>query len=494
MLAYPVLFGMVSDKANIYQGGFMARITFGTSGWRGILCEDFIFENVKIVTQAIADHLQSVGEKGGVVIGYDSRFMGDSFAKESARVLAAAGMKSFLCNRDTPTPVISFEILRRKAAGGINFTASHNPPEYNGIKFSPSWGGPALPETTRDIEKRANEMLNEICYREISLEQAAKAGLLEDIDPREEYLADLETKIDFDAIKKIGAIAVNPLYGTGRGYLDAPLLARGVDIRLINAHRDPYFGGFPPEPAEKYIPDFIALVKSDPAIQLGIATDGDADRFGIVDADGTYIEPNYIIALLLDYLIRVRKMNGGVARSVATSHLIDAVAKHHGVEVFETPVGFKYIGELISQDKILIGGEESAGLTIKGHVPEKDGILACFLVAEMVAREGKSVGRLLDELYGRVGRYLTKRENITLSPEIEAVFASRVSELPANIADTKVNNVIRIDGTKMILADGSWLLFRKSGTEPVVRLYGEAPSTGRLLEVMRAGKEFILNG
>jgi len=472
----------------------MARITFGTSGWRGILCEDFIFENVKVVTQAIADHLIAAGEKGGVVIGYDSRFMGDSFAKESARVFAAAGLKIYLCKRDTPTPVIAFEILRRKAAGGINFTASHNPPEYNGIKFSPSWGGPALPETTKDIERRANEMLGEICYREISLEQAAKLGLLEEIDPRKEYLADLEKKIDFDAIRKIGAIAVNPLYGTARGYLDAPLLSRGIDIRLINQQRDPYFGGFPPEPAEKYIPDFISLVKGDPAIKLGIATDGDADRFGIVDGDGTYIEPNYIIALLLDYLVRVRKLSGGVARSVATSHLVDAVARHHGIELFETPVGFKYIGELISQDKIIIGGEESAGLSIKGHVPEKDGILACFLVAEMVAREGKSVGQLLEELYGRVGRYVTRRENITLSPEIEAVFPERVANLPVEIAGARVENIIRIDGTKLVLTDGSWLLFRKSGTEPVVRLYGEAASAGRLQELMKAGREFILKG
>ncbi len=472
----------------------MSHITFGTSGWRGILCEDFVFENVKIVTQAIADHLHAAGEKGGVVIGYDSRFMGDSFAKESARVLAASNVKCFLCSRDTPTPVIAFEILRRKAAGGINFTASHNPPEYNGIKFSPSWGGPALPETTKDIERRANEMLNEVCYREISLEQAHKKGLLEEIDPRELYLADLETKIDFDAIRKVGAIAVNPLYGTGRGYLDAPLRSRGVDIRVINDHRDPYFGGFPPEPAEKYIPDFISLVKSDSAIKLGIATDGDADRFGIVDSDGTYIEPNYIIALLLDYLVRVRKISGGVARSVATSHLIDAVARFHGIELFETPVGFKYIGELISQNRIVIGGEESAGLSIKGHVPEKDGILACFLVAEMVGHEGKSVGQLLEELYSRVGRFITKRENITLSPEIEEVFAERVNALPAEIAGSKVEQVIRIDGTKLVLSDGSWILFRKSGTEPVVRLYGESSSSGRLNEVMRAGREFILNG
>jgi len=472
----------------------MSRITFGTSGWRGILCEDFIFENVKIVTQAIADHLNAGGEKGGVVIGYDTRFMGDSFARESARVLAAAGIKSFLCKRDTPTPVIAFEILRRKAAGGINFTASHNPPEYNGIKFSPSWGGPALPETTKDIERRANEMTGEVCYREISLEKAKRSGLLEEIDPREGYLADLETKVDFAAIKQVGAIAVNPLYGTGRGYLDLPLLSRGVDIRVINAHRDPYFGGFPPEPAEKYIPDFISLVKSDPAIKLGIATDGDGDRFGIVDGDGAYIEPNYIIALLLDYLVRVRKISGGVARSVATSHLVDAVAKYHGVELFETPVGFKYIGELISQGKIVIGGEESAGLSIKGHVPEKDGILACFLVAEMVAREGKSVGQLLEALYEKVGRFVTKRENITLSPEIEEAFATRVHSLPVEIAGSRVEQVIRIDGTKLILSDGSWMLFRKSGTEPVVRLYGESASAGRLEEVMKAGREFILNG
>lgn len=471
----------------------MGRIAFGTSGWRGILCEDFVYDNIRVVVQAIADYVKSGSDREkGIIVGYDSRFMGDSFANEAARVLAAAGVKSYLCKRDTPTPVISFEILRRNAAGAINFTASHNPPEYNGIKFSPSSGGPALPETTKDIEQRANAMLGQFCYSEMSLNQAGIRHLLEEIDPREAYLADLENKVDFDAIKSLGTIAVNPLYGTGRDYLDAPLLARGVDVRMINGHKDPYFGGFPPEPAEKYIQDFISLVKSDAKIRLGIATDGDADRFGIVDHDGTYIEPNYIIALLFDYLVRVRKMEGGVARSVATSHLVDAVAKMHGVMVYETPVGFKYIGELISQDKIIIGGEESAGLTIKGHVPEKDGILACFLVAEMVAREGKSIGQLLEELYGRVGRFITKRENITLSSELEKAFPSKLTSIPSAIAGTDVAEIVKIDGTKVILADGSWLLFRKSGTEPVVRLYGEASSHERLAEVMAAGRELIL--
>lgn len=471
----------------------MAHIAFGTSGWRGILCEDFTFENVKVVTQAIADHLKSVGEAGkGVVIGSDTRFMGQRFTEEAAEVLAGAGIKAFLCNRDVPTPVISFEILRRGAAGGINFTASHNPPEYNGIKFSPSWGGPALPETTKDIERRANEMMGDFCYSELSLDEARKRGFLEVIDPHGAYLSALEQKIDFDALKTIGKLGLNPLYGTARGYLDAPLKSLGVPYTIINDHLDPYFGGQPPEPSEAHIPDFISLVKNDSTIQLGLATDGDADRFGILDADGSYIEPNYIIALLLDYLIRVRKLTGGVARSVATSHFVDAVAKKHGVPVFETPVGFKYIGELITQDKIVIGGEESAGLTIKGHVPEKDGILACFLVAEMVAREGKTVRELLERMYGEVGRFVTRRANLRLSAELEEAYPRKVTSVPAEIADSKVKDVVTVDGVKLILEDGSWMLFRKSGTEPVVRLYGEASTDTRLSEVMEAGKQFIL--
>lgn len=471
----------------------MGRITFGTSGWRGILCEDFVFENVKIVTQAIADHIAAEEDKGkGLIVGYDSRFMGEHFAKEAARVLTGAGIKTFFCSRDIPTPVIAFEILRRRTAGAINFTASHNPPEYNGIKFSPAWGGPALPETTEDIEQRANELVGEFCYRECALDDAVREGLLEEIDPKEKYLESLAEKVDFAAITGLGTIALNPLYGTARGYLEEPLMAHHGKVRVVNAHRDPYFGGFPPEPAEKYIQDFITLVKADPAIKLGLATDGDADRFGIVDEDGTYIEPNYIIALLLDYLVRVRGMKGGVARSVATSHLVDAVARKHGIEVHETPVGFKYIGELISQDRIIIGGEESAGLSIRGHVPEKDGILACFLVAEMVARERMTVKALLERLYAQVGRFVTKRENITLSPALEETFPDKMANPPLEFGGVRVKEMVTIDGCKFILEDGSWLLFRKSGTEPVVRLYGEASGLERLAAVMKAGREFIM--
>jgi phosphoglucomutase len=480
-------------KLQNFTGGYMERIVFGTSGWRGILCEEFTFPNVRKVIRAIAGHVIEAGERDkGIVVGYDSRFMGQRFAQEAARVLAESGIKTYLCDRDTPTPVISQVILQNKAAGAVNFTASHNPYDYNGIKFSPSWGGPALPETTRDIERRIQEATEVDSAGVDTLSALIDKGLVLYIDPRNTYLEDLETKIDFDAIATIGGIAVDPLYGAGRGYLDEPLIRHNVPVRLINNLSDPYFGGFPPEPAEKNIQDLISLVKGDPGIRLGIATDGDADRFGIIDQDGSYIEPNYIIALLLDYLVKTKAAHGGVARSVATSHLVDAVAAKHGVELYETPVGFKYIGELISQDKIIIGGEESAGLTIRGHVPEKDGILACFLVAEMVAREGRSLRELLERLYTEVGRYVTKRENISLSPELDKGFSEKMKALPASFAGNKVKRLITIDGTKCVLADGSWVLFRKSGTEPVVRVYGESSSEVKLQALLSAARDFIL--
>lgn len=472
----------------------MTQIKFGTSGWRAILCDDFTFSNVRAVSRAIGDHLihEGIGAQG-VVIGYDARFMGKDFARETARVLAATGIPSYLCERDTPTPVIAHELLRRQAAGAINFTASHNPHTYNGIKFSPAWGGPALPETTGAIEARANALQGSDIPT-MSLELAQAKNLYTEIDPLPPYFDTLKKLIDFDAIARSGLrIAVNPLFGAGRGYLDTLLEQAGVPIVTINTHLDPYFGGEPPEPAEAYIADFIQLIKEDNEIGLGLATDGDADRFGIVDGDGTYVEPNYILALLFDDMIRRKGLTGAAARSVATSHLIDAVAAYHQVQVLETPVGFKYIGEYISTGKILIGGEESAGLTVRGHVPEKDGILACLLVAEMVAAEQKSLKELLADLYARVGEFYTRRINIRLSAELEANLPAKLATPPTEIGGRNIKEVIRIDGNKFLFADGSWLLFRKSGTEPVVRLYAEAASEEALQQLIAAGKDFILS-
>ena len=467
----------------------MTKIKFGTSGWRGILADEFTFENVRIVTQAICDHIREKGEREkGVVIGYDTRFMGRKFALESAEILAANGIKAFLCKRDVPTPVIAFEIIRRKAAGGINFTASHNPPEYNGLKFSSSWGGPALPETTGEIERRANEMMGEMTYREVSLNKGMDEKLIEIIEPKDSYLKEIREKVDVGVLKGM-KVAVDHLYGTSRDYLDSVLKEAGCEVVRFHEYPDPTFGGKPPEPSEENIHDLIEKVRGDNTISIGLATDGDADRFGIVDRGGIYIEPNYIVALLLDYLIRTRKWSGGVARSVATTHLIDRVAARHGIEVYETPVGFKYIGELISEDKLIIGGEESAGLTIKGHVPEKDGILACLLVAEMVAREGKSVTEMLNNLYSEVGTVLTRRVNIHLQG---SGLKDRLKTLPSSFAGLNVDKVVTIDGTKLILSDGSWVLIRPSGTEPVVRFYAESFSQKGLDRLTEAGKRFIL--
>ncbi len=467
----------------------MTKIKFGTSGWRGILADEFTFENARIVTQAICDHIREKGEsEKGVVIGYDTRFMGRKFALESAEILAANGIKAFLCKRDVPTPVIAFEIIRRKAAGGINFTASHNPPEYNGLKFSSSWGGPALPETTGEIERRANEMMGEMTYRELSLKKGMDERLIEIIEPKEPYLKEIREKVDVAVLKGM-KVAVDHLYGTSRDYLDSVLKEAGCEVVRFHEYPDPTFGGKPPEPSEENIHDLIEKVRSDSSIFIGLATDGDADRFGIVDRGGIYIEPNYIVALLLDYLIRTRKWSGGVARSVATTHLIDRVAARHDIEVYETPVGFKYIGELISEDKLIMGGEESAGLSIKGHVPEKDGILACLLVAEMVAREGKSVTEMLNNLYSEVGTVLTRRVNIHLEG---SGLKDRLKTLPTSFAGLSVDKVVTIDGTKLILSDGSWVLIRPSGTEPVVRFYAESFSQEGLDRLTEAGKRFIL--
>lgn len=470
------------------------QIKFGTSGWRGIIADDFTFDSVKVVTQAIAEHLKQEGTAGqGVVVGYDTRFLSERFAGETARVLAANGIPVYLSDRDVPTPVISFEILRRKAAGGINFTASHNPPDYNGIKFSPAWGGPALPETTRAIETIANRLMGTGEYQEISIDEARAKGLLTVEDFRPHYLADLKTKVNIEAIRKANlTIGIDVLYGTARGYLDAILRDAGCKVEVLHDWRDVYFGGHPPEPAEEHIHELMEGVKSG-RFNLGLGTDGDADRFGVVDAGGRFITPNFLIALLFDYLKKTRGWSGGVARSVATSHLMDDVAKLYGLEVFETPVGFKFIGDLITQDKIIIGGEESAGLTIKGHVPEKDGILACLLTAEMVAVEGKDLTTMLEELFQKVGhRVYTDRINIRLTDALKEGLKAKLASPLDSFAGLKVKNTDRTDGVKYILEDGSWLLLRLSGTEPVARLYLESRDEATFTTLLEAGKQFAL--
>jgi len=463
-------------------------IKFGTSGWRGIIGEDFTFENVRVATQGIANYLKKSSQKGhGVVVAYDTRFLSEKFASEGAKIFAFNGIQAYLCTRDVPTPCVSFETVRRKAMGAINFTASHNPPEYNGLKFSTSNGAPALPEVTKQIEKEIHTLQD----RNERVDVYEKTELIETIDPKDRYLTELRNKVDVDVIRQSGLrIAIDSLYGTSRDYLDYFLLEAGVEVKIIHNFRDPYFGGFSPECNEKNLGELRNLVSAE-KYDLGLATDGDADRFGIVDDRNRFVSPNVVLALLALYLKRYRKIPGGLARSVATTHLIDSIAKKLDVPLYETPVGFKYIGELILEDKIALGGEESAGMSMYRHLPEKDGILACLLVAEMVARTGKKLNQLVDEMYEEFGYFYSKRVDMKLTPQLKESLATKLANPPKELDGLVVRNVNTTDGVKLIFNDQTWLLFRLSGTEPVARVYAEACSPKDLKHVIDAGRKFV---
>ncbi|MDQ1637827.1 MAG: hypothetical protein QOF62_1166 [Pyrinomonadaceae bacterium] len=464
-------------------------IQFGTSGWRAVIADEFTFAGVRSVTGAICSHFGSKRAANDMmVVGYDTRFLGEQFARECADIVTANDFQVLLCDGPVPTPTLSHAIRTRKAVCGINFTASHNPPEYNGMKLSTADGAPALPEVTRNVEQLIKDV-----ERSQSKTQSDKSSL-QTFSARPDYLADLSTKIKFDVIKGAGGrYAYDPLWGTGRGYLDEALRMHGLEVETIHDWRDVLFGGRAPEPEESHLSELRELVLSKKCV-LGLATDGDADRFGVIDANGSFISPNQLIALLFDYLVESRQWSGGAARSVATSHLVDRVAEARGLPIYETPVGFKYIGELINENKIVIGGEESAGLSIQGHYPEKDGILACLLAAEAVAARGTSLTEQLNELYARVGKLYSGRTGIRLTPEIMKVLPDKLKQDPKEIGGRRVDRTNRLDGVKFLFADGSWLLMRPSGTEPVVRIYAESESAKDVEVLLEQGHRYLLGG
>lgn len=460
-------------------------IRFGTSGWRAIIADDFTYKNVRLVTEAICGYLteNGGGNRQTVIIGHDSRFMGESFSQVAAEIVKNKGFRVLLCDHPTPTPTISHAIKSEKAVGGINFTASHNPPEYQGIKFSMADGAPALPEVTKQIES---------LIENTAPVDDASGGTIEKFDARPSYLDDLKTKIKFDRIAEAkGAYAYDALWGTGRGYLDGILREHGLEVETLHDWRDVTFGGKSPEPSEKQVGELQETVKSK-NLTLGLATDGDGDRFGIIDSNGAFIAPNELVALLADYLAESRGWTEGLARSVATSHLIDRVAASRGLKLHETPVGFKYIGELINRDEIILGGEESAGLSIKGHYPEKDGILACLLAAEAVAVRGKSLTEQLDELYSRVGKLESGRIGVKLTDEIAKSLKEKLAREPSEIGGKKIDKINRMDGVKFIFADQSWMLMRPSGTEPMVRIYAETENREDLEVLLEQGRRYLL--
>ena len=464
------------------------QIKFGTSGWRAVMAEEFTFANVDRAVHGIARFVVAQKSRAPkVIVGRDPRFLGETFCAHAADILSSYGITPLVIAEPAPTPTISYAVTQSKADGAINFTASHNPPEYNGIKFSTSDGAPALPEVTKAIE--ASILAFDADPRMSSVPKAEPQS----IDPRRMYLSRLREIVDLDVIKKSGIkVAFDPMWGSARGYSDAFLSESGITVATVHDTRDVLFGGHAPEPDDHLLEDLRHKMREIGA-DIGIATDGDADRFGIVDEDGTFLQPNYVIALLFDYLVESRGWKNGVGKSVATTNLINALAEAHHIELHETPVGFKYIGELIKQDKILIGGEESAGLSIRKHVPEKDGVLAGLLCCEMVARRGVSLGTQLAQVFAKVGSYYPLRENFRLTPEVKEKFTEKLRRDPAEFHGIKVAQVVRTDGLKLVLADGSWVCYRLSGTEPVVRAYSEARSKEGLVKLSEAAKAWIFD-
>ena len=463
-------------------------IKFGTSGWRAIVADEFTVANIRRAVAGIAAYVKTQPEPHCVLVGRDPRFLGETFVAEAASVLAAAGVTPIVIPHAAPTPAIAYAVREMKTSGAINFTASHNPPEYNGIKFSTHDGAPALPEVTKQIEAAIAAKPADVL---IPKSDPPAAGFpTADVKPA--FLKRLAELVDLKTIAKSGIkVVYDPFWGAGRGYSCHILREAGVPVETVHDYRDVLFGGHAPEPDDHLLGDCKAKMKEFGA-KIGIATDGDADRFGIVDEDGTFIQPNYIIALLFDYLVETRGWRNGVAKSVATTNLINALAEHHKVQLYETPVGFKYIGELIIADKIAIGGDESAGLTIRGHVPEKDGVIAGLLIAEMVAARGKNLRTQLQELFAKVGSFYPVRENFRLTPEAMAAFTEKLKADPTELSGRKVTGVVRTDGLKLILDDGSWVCYRLSGTEPVVRAYTEARNEHDMESLSAAAKRFVL--
>jgi len=467
----------------------MTAIRFGTSGWRAIVADEFTMANIRLALAGVAAFVKTQPRPHRVLVGRDPRFLGESFVDVASRVLAGASVTPIVIPEAAPTPAIAYAVRQMKTSGAINFTASHNPPEYNGIKYSTPDGAPALPEVTHQIEAAIATLQKS--GAEVPTANPPEGGFgTADVKPA--FLKRLAELVDLKAIAKSSIkVVYDPLWGAGRGYTSDILRQAGVSVETVHDYRDVLFGGHAPAPDEPLLGDAKAKMRETGA-HLGLATDGDADRFGILDADGTFIQPNYIIALLFDYLVETRGWRNGVAKSVATTNLINALADYHKVPLYETPVGFKYIGELINGDKIAIGGEESAGLTIRGHVPEKDGVLAGLLVAEMVATRGKSLGAQLKAIFAKVGSFYPIRENFHLTQAGMAAFTEKLKADPVELSGRKVVRVVRTDGLKLILSDGSWVCYRLSGTEPVVRAYTEARSEKDVETLRAAAKKFVL--
>ncbi len=471
-------------------------IKFGTDGWRAVIAETFTFENLRLVSQAIADYLLEINGTTNpeIVIGFDTRFLSDRFAAEAARVMAANGIVAHLARADAPTPAISYNIVHKQAVGGIMITASHNPPRYNGLKVKAAYGGSASKQQIEAIERKLFAVRERIGANLMDYQKALDAGMIRRFDPAWPYYEHLTTNlVNMDTISN-GELKVvaDSMYGSGRGAY-REIISR-TRTKIIELHDDlhPGFGGIHPEPVLKNLKELVATVQNENA-HLGLATDGDADRIGAVDERGNFVDAHTIMALVVRHLVEKRGMSGGIAKTISSTLMLNRLAKKYGLAVHETPVGFDVIARLMMEDDILLGGEESGSISIKGHIPEADGVLMGLLLMEIVADAGVPLSELIADLQQFVGPTAYKRNDIRLKNFISKaeVVARLVQNSPATIAGESVVKVDSYDGVKYHLADDSWLLIRPSGTEPVLRVYAEAGSDEAVEAMLAQAGELV---
>lgn len=467
----------------------MCQIKFGTDGWRAEIAQDFTFANVQVVAQAIAEYLiEEQAQAPQVIVTYDTRFLSDQFARTVAQVLTENGIDVLLTKGPAPSPVASFMIVKHRLAGAVVITASHNPAQWNGIKIRDQSGGAAPVEITARIGERANQLL----AGAEGLPKSKAPGTLTEIDPHEEYLASVESQVDQELIRKARLrVLVDAMHGASIGYLDRALAEVGCQVKLVRGEDNPGFGGVQPEPIEENLKATLPLTR-DPEVDVGFASDGDGDRLAVM-AEGQYLDVHRMLSLLLIHLVKNRAMRGAVVRTVSTTSMLDKLAEKYGLPLVKTKVGFKYIGQVIESQEVLLGVEESSGVAVKGHIPERDGTLAALLFSELMAREGKSVPELVEMLWQEVGGpHYFHRSNLRISPQAKEQLIGSLDDLdPEQIAGQKVTTIDRRDGIKFFLPDGSWLLLRVSGTEPLVRVYVESQSQRLLDDLIQAGEKMV---
>lgn len=466
------------------------EIKFGTDGWRGVIADDFTYDNVRIVAQGIANYLKESGKaEKGLVVGYDFRFASEGFAAAVAEVVGANDIKVWLCQEAAPTPAVSYAILAQKAGGAVMVTASHNPGIWNGIKVRPEYAGAASPEIIEKIESQVRLTQSSGQVQRRTLQDLNKAGVVNYFDPKPAYFEQIGKLVDLNAIRNAGLnVVADAMYGVGAGYFSA--LLRGGTTRVHNtrSQRNPIFPGINPEPIPPNVGDTMEAVRTHKA-DVGLATDGDADRIGAVDENGNFINQLQMYALLFLYLLEIRGMRGPAVRTVTATVMADKLGKLYGVPVYETGVGFKYVAPKMLETGAIIGGEESGGFAFKGHIPERDAFLAGLFLLDLRIKLGRPLSEVIQYLYDKVGAHYYDRRDFHFDPRRKAEIIRRVSDhRPAEMDMMRVVDVNTTDGNKFILEDGSWLLIRFSGTEPVMRIYTETTDPARVDRMLDMGE------